>query len=308
MAIRRFTPTLKELYNEVSAKGDLEIVYVTADKEEDGFEAYFSKMPWLAIPFSDSDTRNRLNGLLKVGGIPQLIILDENGKVATEDGISVVLEYVAEAYAFTTEKIRELREREDEARRNQSLRSILAFKSRDFVISSDGNQVPVSELEGKTIGLYFSAFSYGTSAEFTPKLVEVYEKLKAKGENFEIVWISVDDEEEESFNQALKSVPWLALPYKDKICVKLARYFELSALPTLVIIGPNGKTLHSNVVKTIKKHGVSAYPFTPEKFAELSEIEEAKEAAQILEAGTKEEEEENQKDGWDCDGKVCSKA
>ncbi|KAK4263201.1 hypothetical protein QN277_028649 [Acacia crassicarpa] len=301
---RRFTPTLKELYNkEVSSKGDLEIIYVSSDTAEDGFKGYFSKMPWLAIPFSDSQTPNRLTELFKVPGIPNLLILDENGKLATDDGITAVLEHeqADEACSFTTEWIREFKHQQEEARRNQSLRSLLVFGSRDFVISSNGNQVPVSELEGKTIGLYISAFSYGTCKEFTPKLVEFYEKLKAQGENFEIVWVCVDDEEEELFKQELKSVPWLALPYKDKICVKIARYFRLSALPTLVIIGPDGKTVHSNVAKAIEAHGVAAYPFTPEKFAELSEIEKA-------EVITKKEEEENKPDGWVCDGNICSKA
>lgn len=156
----------------------------------------------------------------------------------------------------------------------------------------------MSKLEGKTIGLYFSASSFGTCDEFTPTLVEFYEKLQAKGENFEIVWICVDDDEEDSFKHRLESMPWLALPYQDKICVKLARYFKLSALPTLAIIGPDGKTVHSNVVGAIEEHGVSAYPFTPAKFSELSEVK-AKENSN--------KNEENKTDGWVCDGNVCSK-
>lgn len=133
------------------------------------------------------------------------------------------------------------------------------------------------------MGLYFSMSSYKSSADFTPKLVEVYEKLKEKGESFEIVLISLDDEEE-LFKQSLGSMPWLALPFKDKSCEKLARYFDLTTLPTLVIIGPDGKTLSSNVAEAIEEHGVQAFPFTPEKFAELNEIEKAREAAQTLES------------------------
>ncbi|XP_028796232.1 probable nucleoredoxin 1 [Neltuma alba] len=280
---RRFTPTLVELYNQVSAKGDFEIVFLSIDKDEDAFKGYFSKMPWLAIPFSDSDTRNHLNGLFKMRRIPLLVILDENGKVATENGTEIVSECGAEAYPFTLEKIKELKDQEEEGKRNQSLRSLLVFKSRDYVISSDGKQVPVSQLEGKTVGLYFSSFSFRAFAELTPKVVEVYEKLKGKGEDFEIVFISVRDDEE-SFKQGLKSLPLLALPFNDKSCEKLARHFELSNFPALVVIGPDGKTLHSNVADAIEKHGAAAYPFTPEKFAELSEIEKAKEAAQTLES------------------------
>lgn len=141
----------------------------------------------------------------------------------------------------------------------------------------------MSELEGKYVGLYFSLSSYGPSLEFTLTLVDVYEKLRANGENFEIVMISLDGDEE-SFKKSCEGVPWLALPSKDKMCKKLARYFELSELPTLVIIGPDGKTIHDNVAEAIAEHGVLAYPFTPEKFAELEEIEKAKAEAQTLES------------------------
>lgn len=142
-------------------------------------------------------------------------------------------------------------------------------------------QIPISELEGKTVGLYFCANSYRSCTTFTSQLKDVYKKLKAEGENFEVVVIPLDDEEE-SLEKELESVHWLSLPIKDKTCAKLVQYFELSALPTLVIIGPNGKTLHPNAAEIIEDHGITAYPFTPEKLAELEEIEKAKEATQTI--------------------------
>lgn len=272
-----------DVYNEVASKGDFEIVFVTADEDDESFNSYFSKMPWLAIPFSDSEMRSRLDELFHVRGIPHLALLDESGKVVTEDGVDIIREYGVEGYPFTSARIKELKDLEEEARRNQSVRSLLVSPSRDFVITSDGKKIPVSELEGKTVGLYFSVNSYRGCTDFTPQLVEVYEKLKAMGENFEVVLISLEDDEE-SFKEGLQSVPWLSLPFKDKICAKLARYFELSTLPTLVIIGPDGKTLHPNVAEAIEEHGVASYPFTPEKFAELDEITKAKEASQTIES------------------------
>ncbi|KAK4842012.1 hypothetical protein QYF36_014231 [Acer negundo] len=280
---RRFTPTLVEVYNELSPTSDFEVIFVSRDKDDTSFNEYFSKMPWLAIPFSDSETRDHLNALFKVRGIPNLVLLDDNGKVSSNGGVRLIQEYGTEGYPYTTEKIKELKEREEIAKREQSLKSVLVTHSRDFVVSYDGKKVPVAELEGKTVGLYFSSSSYKASTDFTPKLVEVYEKLKDKGENFEIVLISLDDDEE-SFKQDLGSMPWLALPCKDKSCQKLVRYFELSTLPTVVIIGPDGKTLNSNVAETIEEHGIEAFPFTPEKFVELAAIEKAREEAQTLES------------------------
>lgn len=116
-------------------------------------------------------------------------------------------------------------------------------------------------------------------------LIDMYDKLKAQGENFEVVMIPLDGEDDdESFKKEFASMPWYSLPLKDRTCEKLARYFELSTLPTLVIIGTDGKTLHSNVAEAIEEHGILAYPFTPEKFAELEQIEKAKREAETLES------------------------
>ncbi|MED6184436.1 hypothetical protein PIB30_047447 [Stylosanthes scabra] len=280
---QRFTQALVEVYNEIAPNGDFEVVFISADENYEAFTDYFSHMPWLAVPFSDSEARHRLDELFEVEGIPNLVLLDETGEVVTDGGVDIIREYGVEGYPFTLEKIQELKDREEEAKRNQSLTSLLISPSRDFVISSDGNEIPVSELEGKMVGLYFSSSSYERCAEFTSNLVEFYEKLKADGENFEIVLIPLE-EEEESFKKGFENMPWLSLPFEDKNCGKLIRYFELLTVPSLVIIDENGKTLHSNVVDAVEEHGAIAYPFTPEKFAELSEIEEAKAASQTLES------------------------
>ncbi|XP_019439207.1 PREDICTED: probable nucleoredoxin 1 [Lupinus angustifolius] len=334
---RKFTPFLVEVYNELAPKGDFEVIFVSADEDDESFKAYFSKMPWLAIPFSDSDTRNHLDELFDVKGIPHLVLLDETGKIVTDCGTEVIREFGVEGYPFSSERIQELNDQEEEDKKNQTLTSILTSPSRNFVISSHGKKILVSDLEGKTIGLYFSLTPDKAYDDFTPRLVEVYEKLKAVEEEFEVVTIPLDDdddddddddEEEESLKAELQSLPWLSLPLKDQSCEKLARYFELSAIPTLVIIGPNGRTLHSNVVEFIEEHGIDAYPFTPEKFDELIGIQKAEDASQTLESilvsgdedlslekmekgkGSKDDakEEKKSKDEWVCDGEVCFKA
>lgn len=138
---KRFTPVLVEVYNEISSKGDFEVVFVSADEDDEAFKGYFSKMPWLAIPFSDSEIRDSLDELFEVRGIPYLVILDENGKVLTDSGVEIIREYGVEGYPFTQEKIKEMKEEEERAKREQSLKSILVTKSRDYVVSSDGNKV-----------------------------------------------------------------------------------------------------------------------------------------------------------------------
>lgn len=280
---RMFTPKLVQVYQELSSKADFEVVFISTDRDDESFDGYFSKMPWPAIPFSDLAIRKHLRELFKVRGIPHLVILDVNGKVLNDKGDRLVKDYGVDAYPFTPERINFLKEQEEEAKRNQSLSSLLVSTPADYLISNDANKVLVSDLEGKMVGLYFVSHSHRPYQEFTAKLVEIYKKLKEKGENFEIVFISLDNEEE-SFKRGLETMPWLALPFSDRRCQRLINYFELEGLPTLTILGLDGKTLNPNVADLIEDHGIEAYPFTPEKVIELAEIEKAKQEAQTLES------------------------
>ena len=92
----------------------------------------------------------------------------------------------------------------------------------------------------KAIGLYFSAGWCPPCKVFTPKLVEKYEtKLEAKG--MEIVLVPTDSNEYET-EVDHKSMPWLALPYKDwKKGIRLSRKYVIPGVPCLVILDCNGK-------------------------------------------------------------------
>ncbi|KAH9627195.1 hypothetical protein KSS87_020741 [Heliosperma pusillum] len=282
---RRFTPTLVEVYGEIlSRTKDFEVVFITFDEDDESFEKYFVNMPWLAVPFSDLEACDSLEELFNVKETPHLVILDENGKVLMDDGVEIIRDYEAEAYPFTPERIRKLVEMEERARKEQSLRSILTHNSLDFVLSADGEKVPVSELEGNIVGLYFSLSSHRSCLSFTPILIDVYKKLNAKVDNFKVVLVPLDDDDVESSKPRFDTLPCLSLPPKDKRCIQMARYFDISAIPTLVIIGPDGKTLQSNATAAIEYHGVHAYPFSNERFAELAHIEKAAQEAQTLES------------------------
>ncbi|XP_065873638.1 probable nucleoredoxin 1 [Euphorbia lathyris] len=283
---RNFTPSLIEVYEQLSSKGDdfqLELVFISSDRDEESFNSYFSKMPWLAIPFSDDENRKRLKELFKVRGIPNLVFLDANGEVCCDQGVKIIRDYGIEGYPFSQEKVEYFKKEEENAKKNQALSSILVSGSRDYLISKDGNKVHVSELEGKMVGLYLSVNSHPLCLEFTPKLVEMYKNLKEKEGKFEIVWISIDFEASD-FKQGLETMPWLALPFEEKSREKIARYFELRGLPCLVIIGDDGKTLQQNVAELIEDHGINAYPFSPEKLVELAEIDKARLEALTLES------------------------
>lgn len=131
-------------------------------------------------------------------------------------------------------------------------------------------QVSISSLMGKTIGLYFSAQWCLPSQKFTPKLISIYQKIKQniakqefneEQEDFEIIYVSTDHNELE-FNSSFSVMPWLALPFGDPTSKNLTKYFDIRGIPSLIILGPDGKTVTKNGRSLINLYEEEAYPFT----------------------------------------------
>jgi len=89
---RGFTPELVKTYNKLKESGKkFEIVFVSSDKDENGFKEYFGEMPWLALPFEDRESKNQLSAIFEVEGIPHLTILDAKTlKTITGEGRSAI--------------------------------------------------------------------------------------------------------------------------------------------------------------------------------------------------------------------------
>ncbi|KAB5557719.1 hypothetical protein DKX38_008628 [Salix brachista] len=164
--------------------------------------------------------------------------------------------------------------------------SLLASKDRDYLLSQDGTQVKVSDLEGKVLGLYFSANWYAPCRSFTTQvLIGAYQDLKSNGSNFEIVFVS-SDEDLDAFNNYRANMPWLSIPFSDLETKKaLNNKFDVEAIPCLVILQPKDSedeaTLHDGV-ELLDRFGVQAFPFTKERLEELKLEEKEKHERQTL--------------------------
>uniref|UniRef100_I1PPJ9 protein-disulfide reductase n=1 Tax=Oryza glaberrima TaxID=4538 RepID=I1PPJ9_ORYGL len=272
---RNFTPKLLQIYRKLrNTCKNMEIIFISLDRDEISFLDYFKGMPWLALPF-DTGLRQKLCVQFDIEHIPALIPLSttlSHGFRVEEDAVKLVEEYGVDAYPFGAKRRSELEGMDDARRQGGNLLQLLGCKEREYVISEDGIKTPISDLNGKTIGLYFGAHWCPPCRAFTKQLREAYDELKAlRPGNFQVIFISMDRNEEE-FQASLSAMPWFAIPYSDTTVQELSRIFTIKGIPTLLILGPDGKVFKTDGRRIISKYGAMAFPFTESRAYELEEV------------------------------------
>lgn len=156
-----------------------------------------------------------------------------------------------------------------------------------WIILFDLFQIKISDLEDKTVGIYFSANWYPQCQTFTKLLIQVYNQIQAKKEsNFEIIFVS-SDEDLNAFNNFYQSyMPWLAIPFSDLETKKaLTKRFDVEGIPCLVILQPHDDddvSVLRDGVELIYRYGVDMYPFTNARLDELLRQEKEKHERQTL--------------------------
>ncbi|CAL5439715.1 unnamed protein product [Camellia sinensis] len=268
---KSFTPQLVQLYNQLTKLGKkIEIIFISFDRDEEGFKEHFNCMPWLAVPF-DVNLHRRLSNHYHIDHIPSFIPLGSDGMSMEEDAAALIADYGTDAFPFTRERREELKAMDDAKRLGGKLEELLAYEGRNYLISGHGRVMWVSELVGKTVGLYFGAHWCPPCRAFTAQLTEAYNELllTAPYQSFEIVFISTDRDSKE-FDLHVRNMPWLAIPYEeDKTRQDLCRIFDIKKIPALVLVGPDGKTISTNGRPMVSLYGARAFPFTQRKIAEL---------------------------------------
>jgi nucleoredoxin len=71
---------------------NVEVVFLSVDRDENGFRDYYKDMPWLAVPYDD-DARESLMGHIRVSGIPRLVVLDgKTGRIIVDNAVGQQLD------------------------------------------------------------------------------------------------------------------------------------------------------------------------------------------------------------------------
>ncbi len=106
--------------------------------------------------------------------------------------------------------------------------------------------------------VYYSASWCGPCRRFTPQLVAAYPKIKAAHPEFEIIFVSNDEDEDAMRHYMIDDhMPWIALRFRDiRTNATLARY-EQPGIPNLVFIDGDGRILS----KSYTDHGEYVGPY-----------------------------------------------
>ncbi|KAL6561993.1 hypothetical protein OROGR_003000 [Orobanche gracilis] len=292
------TMLLTEVYNNLPSNSGFEVVFVAINDLDYGdplpkdphkhFLDMFSLMPWTAIPFSDIPTEEYLHRRFgfhfSIGSECSIVIVDPMSVVLQyRDSVKIIELYGALGYPFSDERIEYLESEFNAAAAQPSLKTIMASPQRDYVISNTGEKVPIHTLEDKVVAIIFYEET-NTNDSAIECLKIAYRELAKNKEKFEVVLVYLTDTvstfectDEKSFWKKFKTMPWLAVPFKDPIHKKLKRIFEylphedISPYypPRIVIFGPHGEFVEPLGDIILHFYGTPAYPFTRAKIAKL---------------------------------------
>lgn len=152
-----------------------------------------------------------------------------------------------------------------------------AFSVDDYISQViDGEKRPVSAdiLKGKILGLYFSAHWCPPCRRFTPILAQKYKDILAEGNNFDIIFIS-GDENEEAALEYFSEMPWKMLKFNETSKIEeLNQKYEIEGIPSLVILDESGEIITKDGRSLIVEEKFSEWKvFQAKQLAKAKELE-----------------------------------
>ena len=236
---RTFTTNLIEWYTKLTAQGKVlegkfEVVFISSDENETEFKDVFKTMPWYALPFADRDRKKTLTDQYKITGIPSLLFIDsQTGKITSREGRRIVMDdKEATGFPWIPTPVHP----------SEFVTSFLT----ETLIDKDGNTYNSEDtVKGKHVALYFSALWCPPCKRFTPRLIDLYNKINEKEKKWEIVYFSLDRNQEE-YDSYFATLPFKGLPLDTKRTKKMARRFFINGIPALVMMNDKMEVLNLN--------------------------------------------------------------
>jgi len=235
-----FLPRWLDAYSRYLIRKNAEVVLVSCETSESAFLAYYLNLPWLAVPYTSTTVRKRLSRRCKHRDLPHLVVVDEEGRTCTRDGVA----------RFTFDP-----------------------KCKDFpwrpkpFLQAIGNiffrghaTVGPEEIHGKVLGILFCSwdiFWFNDGRAFAATLAKRYQAYRQKDIPFEVVFCP-RDKRSAGFNKQYHEMirqggTWLAIPWEDIDRIEdLCILFDQKDDPQLVIVDPTGKVLNADAQSALE--------------------------------------------------------
>ena len=261
-----FTPQLEKFYRDFVPKHpNFEVVFFSEDPSSAEMQDYVreSAMPWPAYIYENASKQTDLVALGKQG-LPRLVLIDGACRLVADSfvggqyvGPQHVLDEITRLANATggppsaqagpgdpaaTQRAEHWGQPAARPSDSHYVESLLRGK---LVALHDGSIVPQSNsaLDGKKLyGLYFSCYMSRAGHEFTPDLIQFYQRMHAVHPEFEIVLVSGDPSPFAMENMMQREqMPWPAVAYDQIPQIKMMeRFLEHSMASRLMIADGTG--------------------------------------------------------------------
>lgn len=126
----------------------------------------------------------------------------------------------------------------------------------DGLIDADQQEYALDNLEGKIIGLYFSASWCRGCAAFSRILVPFRDK---HSEVFEVVLVGFDNNSND-MHAYMKDygMAWAAIPYESSARLAMKEHFAVSEIPQMIIMTSEGRVLTKDGYQQVQLMGDEA--------------------------------------------------
>uniref|UniRef100_A0A7S1EBY5 protein-disulfide reductase n=1 Tax=Hemiselmis andersenii TaxID=464988 RepID=A0A7S1EBY5_HEMAN len=131
----------------------------------------------------------------------------------------------------------------------QGIASVLGGPAATLV-RSGGGELVASSLAGKVVAFYCSASWCPPCKQFTPQLAAFYNRARAAGRPFEVVFVSCD-RDQTSMDSYLGHMPWPAIPYGSPAREAALATLKVQGIPQLTVFGRDGKVVEQSAVQSV---------------------------------------------------------
>ncbi|XP_074662410.1 nucleoredoxin-like [Tubulanus polymorphus] len=224
---RLYTSKLVEFYrtyNKNNLKNPFGVILLAADRNSGNLRDCLGLMPWLALHPMEKERQRAIQEKFSVTKVPSLVLVDGiTGETICEDAKDKIIDDPnGNEFPWKPKRVKTILE---------TAKICQTFKC-------DEVAVPFSAITGKIVCLFFSAHFYKCppSHEFTPLVHTMYSDLKLRGENFELIFVSTDDDQCQ-FEEYISGMTWFYIKYADiESRMNLKASLAITECPRLIVL------------------------------------------------------------------------